>query len=122
MFIVAAMAGITITRRSFKDAVPMAGLTFDLRVCALELERKPAVIDPHVFPTRWIMTRRTVHAELPTMFIVRAVTGKAICGRACEDMILMASLASHFRVFAVKFENRKIVIEFCRRPAFRRMA
>jgi hypothetical protein len=52
------------------------------------------------------------------MFIVRAMTGKAICGRAREDLILMTSLASYFRVFVFEFENRKIMIEFCRRPAF----
>jgi hypothetical protein len=55
MLIIGTMAGITIAGSPFEEAIPMAGLTFYLRVCTFELERKPAVINLRVVPTRWIM-------------------------------------------------------------------
>jgi hypothetical protein len=55
MLIIGTMAGITIAGGPFEEAILMAGLTFYLRVCTFELERKPAVINLRVVPTRWIM-------------------------------------------------------------------
>jgi hypothetical protein len=113
-----AMTRGAVCRDSLKLSVCMTLCTGDSCMTIGQWKTRAIVVEGRVFPTARTMAGGTIRAELPVMFIVRAVTGKTICGCACEDVILMTCLASRFRVFAFEFEYRKIMIEFCRRPAF----
>ena len=55
------------------------------------------------------------------MRICIAVTGGAVHGRAFEDAIDMAVLASHARMLTVKVEGEQGVVNRCEFPAFGRV-
>ena len=55
------------------------------------------------------------------MRICITVTGCAVHGRAFEDTIDMAVLASHSRMLTVKVEGEQGVVNRCKFPAFGRV-
>ncbi len=55
------------------------------------------------------------------MRICITVTGCAVHGRAFEDTIDMAVLASHARMLTVKVEGKQGVVNRCKFPAFGRV-
>ena len=55
------------------------------------------------------------------MRICITVTGCAVHGRAFEDTVDMAALASHGRMLAIKMEGKQGVVNRCKFPTFGRV-
>lgn len=100
----------------------MAPLTSQAYMPAGQREGAQVVIEIGIFPSRGVMAGGAVHAILSGMFISLLVAGVAIHRCAFELPVHMAGLTSNFRVLALQFECREIVIELCGGPAFCRMA
>ena len=111
------MAGDTGSIQSLELPTRMAFLTADLGVCARQRELGPIVVKGCVFPIIRGVTTATVRAKFAVVFVVLLVAGITICGRARKDIILMATFAGRFRMFAFEFESRKVVIELRGFPA-----
>lgn len=99
----------------------MALLARQPRMASGQREVAPAMIEIRILPIGRVMAGGAVRSILTVVFVVLSVAGIAIRGRAFEDVVSMAGLASRIRVFPFEPERRKIVIELRRTPTLRRM-
>ena len=106
------MAGYTGRIQSLELTVRVALCASHTHMRARQREVGEVVIEVGILPTIRSVTAPAVRAKLTVVFIVLLMAGVTIGGRALENIVNMALLAFGLGVFAFKFENRKVVIEF----------
>ena len=74
------MAGITGSRRAFKDIIDMAFSAFHLCMFAFQLEIKEIMVKSGGFPTRRLVASRAILAKPALMLIIFKMAGGAISG------------------------------------------
>lgn len=84
---------------------------------AVQWEVAAVVIETRIVPVRWLMTGRTIRAELALVFVILLVAGITVGRRAFILAIHVARLACHFGVLAFQLERGQVVIERGRSPA-----
>jgi hypothetical protein len=122
VFVILLVAGRAIQGCANEDAIEVAFVAGHRHVFANQLEGELTVIGVDFVPGVGIMAGAAVLHELPVVFIVFLMAGRAIHGCALEDTILVAVGAGNLLVFAGQFELGEIVIELGGLPAFRGVA
>ena len=97
----------------------MALLASDSHMSARQREVTAAMIEVGILPTGRVMTGSAIRTKLSIVCVIPLMAGIAVCRRALELLVDMARLASYVLMLAFQFERRKIVVEFCGRPAIR---
>lgn len=91
----------------------MATLTSYSGVSTGQWEVAAVMIEISILPIGGIMAGSAIRAIFAIVLVIFPVTGVTIHGRTFELPVYVAGLASRLRVFALQFERRQIVIEFC---------
>lgn len=84
VFVILAMAGVTIHGRPFELAVDMAVLTSRLRVLTLEFERREVVIEGCRRPAIRRVALAAILSKTAFVWVIVPVTGRAILGGHLE--------------------------------------
>ena len=111
VFIVTAMAGDTILRRPFKDAIHMTLFTGYSHMRSGQFKSGEIVVESGTRPCIGCMTGSTICSKLTVVFIVTAVAGDTFLRRALKNVINMAAFAGGSDVCSGQLENREIVIK-----------
>ncbi len=91
--VVGCMAGITIGWCAFKLASRVTGRTIHPNMLSCEGEAGFGVIESGISPSRGIMARAAIRAELTVMRVVSSMAGIAIGGRTLKLTIYVAGSA-----------------------------
>lgn len=111
------VAGITVAGSALENIVDMAAQASHIDMCAGQLEGEQVVVKTGWQPAICGVTGSAVCSVLAVVFIIFLVAGIAVCGRAGEDLIDMATLAGHTGVFADQLESGQVVIKGSGDPA-----
>lgn len=115
------MTGRTGGRRANEELITMTLRTRNSCVFTREQEGRHAVIKGGGRPAVHGMALRTLRAKFACVRIVLGVTGRALGRRTFELSAYVAALAGNTGMLAVEVEDRVVVIEGGRSPAFGRM-
>jgi len=116
------MAGYTLGREPCKLAAGMAGFTSYINVRAVQWEVAAVVVEGYLFPVKGGMAGSAVRAKATSMFIILAVAGITIAGRALINTTLVTIFASNVSMLAFQLESREIVVKGRILPAISYMA
>jgi hypothetical protein len=111
------MAGRAVFGRTLVDPIPMTRTTACPGMRAREGESSRAMIKAGSLPATGRVALRAVLAELPVVFVVRLVTGRAVRGRTLVDPVSMTRTTADACMRAREGEASRAVIKAGSLPA-----